>query len=59
MAGNRKIWGREPDRTTTNRDSDKRTFYGFDDKKKGTTDWYDKNGNLDSTTRTPKDEDDD
>lgn len=40
------------DRTWTNNDTDRQTFYGYDDDN-GKTDWYDKNGNLDSTTKTP------
>jgi hypothetical protein len=31
-------------------------FYGFDDPSTKTTDWYDKNGYLDSTTDTPSDD---
>lgn len=39
--------------------SDGQTFYGYDDKEEGTTDWYDKNGMLDCTTPTPHNDDDD
>lgn len=49
---------RTPDRVEKN-SSDGQTFYGYDDKERGTTDWYDKDGNLDSTSKTPYDEDDD
>ena len=48
---------RKPDRTDRN-ESDGQVFYGFDNDN-GTTDWYDKDGNLDSYTKTPHDEDDD
>lgn len=48
---------REPDRYDTN-DSDDRSFSGYDNDD-GTTDWYDENGDLDSTSETPYDEDDD
>ena len=34
-------------------------FYGYDDKETGKTDWYDENGQLDSTTKTPSDDGDD
>lgn len=55
------MFGRKPtgyDRTSTN-DSDGRTFYGYDDKESGRTDWYDSDGNLDSYTDIPDDDDDD
>ena len=48
---------RTPDRTERNQ-SDGQVFYGFDNED-GTTDWYDKRGSMDSTTKTPHDEDDD
>ena len=41
------------DRTWKN-NSDGQTFYGKDDKERGTTDWYGKDGTLDSVTKTPK-----
>ena len=47
---------RDPDRIEKN-DSDGQKFYGYDDKKTGTTDWYDKDGHLDSSTPTPKKDD--
>lgn len=43
------------DRTTQN-ESDGQVFYGYDDKERGTTDWYTEDGTLDSTTRTPSDD---
>lgn len=43
------------DRTETNK-SDGQTFYGYDDKEDGTTDWYTDDGTLDSTTETPSDD---
>ena len=43
------------DRTSTN-DEDGQTFYGYDDDD-GKTTWYDKDGNLDSVTNTPHDDD--
>ena len=46
---------RTPDRTERN-ESDGRTFHGYDNDN-GTTDWYDKDGNLDSTSKTPRDDD--
>lgn len=46
-----------PDRITRN-ESDGRTFYGYDNDN-GKTDWYDEDGNLDSYSTTPRDEDDD
>lgn len=46
------LFGRNPDRTWRNNDSDGRVFYGYDDEE-GNTDWYDKDGNLDSRTSTP------
>lgn len=51
------FFGKTPDRVDRNK-SDGRTFFGFDDKKSGTTDWYDKDGNLDSYSKTPNDDDD-
>ena len=46
---------KKPDRIDKN-ESDGQTFYGYDHKD-GTTDWYTKDGQLDSTTKTPKDDD--
>lgn len=46
---------KSPDRESRN-ESDGRTFYGYD-KEDGTTDWYDKDGNLDSYSKTPSDDD--
>lgn len=45
----------EPDWISVN-ESDGQTFYGYDDGD-GETDWYDSDGNLDSTTSTPSDDD--
>ncbi len=39
-------------------ESDGQIFYGYDDKERGTTDWYTVDGFLDCTTPTPTDEDD-
>ena len=47
--------GREPDRFDKN-DSDGQTFYGYDHDD-GTTSWLDRNGDLDSITKTPRDDD--
>ena len=44
-----------PDWVSTN-ESDGNTFYGYDDGD-GHTDWYDENGNLDSSTEAPSDDD--
>ncbi|WP_167397267.1 hypothetical protein [Lysinibacillus mangiferihumi] len=41
-------------RTSTN-ESDGQKFYGFDDGE-GRTDWYTEDGNLDSSTPTPADD---
>ena len=49
-------WG-ECDREKTN-SSDGQVFYGYDNDD-GTTTWYDSNGNCDSTTSTPYDDDED
>ncbi len=46
---------RKPDRTDRN-ESDGATFYGYDNDN-GTTDWYDKDGNLDSYSKTPHNDD--
>ncbi len=46
-------WNKDYDRTETNT-TDNQTFYGYDNED-GTTDWYDKNDNLDCTTPTPSD----
>ena len=48
---------KKPDRVDVNK-SDGRRFFGYDDKKSKTTDWYDSDGNLDSSTPTPEDDDD-
>ena len=48
--------GRKPDRIERNR-SDGQTFFGYDHDD-GTTDWYTKDGILDSSSKTPNDEDD-
>lgn len=48
------LFNRNYDRTWRNNDSDGETFYGYDDGD-GHTDWYDRNGNLDSVTDTPSD----
>lgn len=45
----------DADHTYTN-DSDGMTFYGYDDDY-GHTDWYDDDGNLDSSTSTYYDDD--
>ena len=42
---------KDPDWICTN-ESDGQTFYGYDDGE-GSTDWYDRNGTLDSSTDTP------
>ena len=52
------VFHREPDRTWRNNDSDGQTFYGFDDGE-GYTDWYDRYGNLDTSTTTPTEEEQD
>lgn len=44
------------DRTSVN-ESDGAIFYGYDDDE-GYTWWYDENGNFDTRTDTPEDEDD-
>ena len=46
---------KKPDRIDKN-ESDGQTFYGYD-QKDGTTDWYTKDGQLDSSTKTPKNDD--
>lgn len=48
------IFGRY-DRTSKN-DSDGQVFYGYDDKERGTTDWYTEDGTLDCSTPTPSDD---
>lgn len=54
--GDEKLFGgKSPDRVERN-SSDGQTFYGYDHKD-GTTSWLDRNGNLDSVTKTPKDDD--
>ena len=50
-----KFWGSTPDRKETN-ESDGQVFYGFDNDD-GTTDWYTRDGALDSITKTPVDDD--
>lgn len=50
------IFGFTSDPDWVNRNmSDDETFYGYDDGN-GRTDWYDRNGNLDSYTDTPTDD---
>lgn len=44
-----------PDWVSTN-ESDGQTFYGYDDGD-GSTHWYDSDGNLDTRTDTPSDND--
>ena len=51
------MFRRNPDRTGRN-DSDGQTFYGYDTDD-GRTEWYTKDGYLDSVTVTPYDDDDD
>lgn len=51
------LGGKKPDRIDRNK-SDGQTFYGFD-QKDGMTDWYTKDGTLDSSTKTPRDDDED
>lgn len=46
------LFGKDSDRTWRNKDG--KRFYGYDSGK-GRTDWYDSNGNLDSTSETPSD----
>ncbi len=48
--------GPEFDRKLVN--SGGRVFYGIDDGE-GNTDWYDSEGNLDCTTKTPSDDEQD
>lgn len=50
------IFSREPDRYDKN-ESDGQVFVGFDHED-GTTDWYTPDGQLDSTSKTPHDDDD-
>ena len=45
----------DPDWVSTN-ESDDEMYYGYDDGD-GNTDWYDSDGNLDSSTGTPLDDD--
>lgn len=47
-------WDTEPDWVSEN-ESDGQTFYGYDDGD-GHTFWYDKEGDLDSCTETPTDD---
>lgn len=49
------LFGSFPDWVSRN-ESDGQTFYGYDDGE-GHTDWYDANGELDSFTDTPSDDD--
>lgn len=37
-------------------ESDGQGFYGYDDEKTGTTEWYTEDGVLDSVTKTPSDD---
>ena len=46
---------KDPEWVSTN-ESDGYTYYGYDDGD-GNTNWYDSDGNLDSTTDTPSDYD--
>lgn len=39
------------------RNEDGTVFWGYDDKDRGTTTWYDSDGTCDSSTETPTDED--
>ena len=48
-------FSRKPDRYDKN-DSDGQSFCGFDNDD-GTTDWYTSDGTLDSTSKTPRDDD--
>lgn len=41
---------------TTQNESDGQKFYGYDDKESNITDWCTENDRLDSTTRTPSDD---
>lgn len=52
-----KLFGKTPDRIDRN-ESDGQTFYGFDHDD-GTTDWYMRDGTLDSVTETPRRRNDD
>lgn len=54
--GGEGMFWKKPDRTDRN-ESDGRIFYGYDNDN-GTTDWYDKNGDLDSRTKTPYEDED-
>lgn len=49
------MYNRDYDRIDRN-ESDGQKFYGYD-RDDGKTTWYDENGNLDSVTETPDDED--
>lgn len=49
------LFGSSPDRQWRNNDTDGRVFYGYDDDE-GYTDWYDADGNLDSRTLTPSED---
>ena len=49
------LFGNFPDWVSRN-ESDGQTFYGYDDGE-GRIDWYDANGDLDSSTDTPSDDD--
>lgn len=46
---------RNADRTWKNNDSDGETYYGYDDET-GYTTWYNRDGQADSRTPTPTDE---
>ena len=50
-------WLDDCDRIDENEDGSR--FYGFDDDDSDTTTWYDEDGNCDSITETPYDDDDD
>ena len=49
------LFFKKPDRYDKN-ESDVQTFVGFDNDN-GTTDWYTPDGQLDSTSKTPRDDD--
>ena len=51
---NADFWN-DPDWMSTN-ETDGEKFYGYDDGE-GRTAWYDSDGNLDSLTNTPSDDD--
>ncbi len=49
------MWDDDYDRTWSNNDTDGETYYGYDDED-GNTTWYDSDGNLDSISPTPSDD---